>query len=164
MTGKCLIAEFRTLAEAKLALEALQNADFTLDDVSVVSTPSDPTSDELDHIVDADSESVEKHRSVNLGMLIGGTIAAPIAAGTLVGPLIVAGPLIGMAIGASVGGLISSVSSWGVSHEVAEDYERRVESGSVLVLVHHDDSERIDEADRALQQVGPLTLERHQTA
>ena len=163
MTKACLIAEYVTLTEAKLVLEALQKADFTLEDVSVIATPNDAASAELDEIVETDPASPEKNRTINVGMLVGGSLAAPIAAGTLVGPLFVAGPLIGMAIGATVGGLISSVGPWGVTHEVAEDYELRVKTGSVLVLVHHDDSLRIEDAERVLKSIEPRSLERHET-
>ncbi len=162
--SKCVIAEYQTTAAAKLALEALETEQFTLKNVSVVSSVSDPTADQLHKL---DSEHHEHHlasapegKTVSLGMLIGGSIATPIAAGTLIGPLIVVGPLVGMAIGAAVGSLLSSTERWGVHRDISADYEQRVRSGSVLVIVSGVNETRLDDAERQLSTTDPKSLER----
>ena len=162
--SKCLIAEYETSAHAKASLEQLEKDQFTLDQVSVVSSASDPTVKYLEGLHDEENsnESAPDDRSTSIGMLIGGTVAAPIAAGTLVGPFIIAGPLVGMAIGAAVGSILSSMERWGVAHDVSGDYEKRVESGSVLIIVHHVDDSRINDAEAILKTTDAKTIERYE--
>jgi uncharacterized membrane protein len=162
--SKCVIAEYQTTAAAKLALEALESDRFTLKNVSVVSSVSDPTAEQL-HKLDSDHHehhlaSAPEGKNVSLGMLIGGSIATPIAAGTLIGPLIIVGPLVGMAIGAAVGSLLSSTESWGVHRDISADYEKRVQSGSVLIIVNGVQESRLDEAQLLLKATDPKSLER----
>jgi len=164
---KCLIAEYETMVAAKLCLETLKNSHWTLDNISVVSSDSDPAAEHLKHLQDESapettSASAPEGRTTSLGMLIGGTVAAPIAAGTLVGPLIIAGPLVGIAMGAAVGKLLSGMDRWGVSHHVSDDYERRVESGAVLVIVHDVDKSALDDAGSILAATKPISLEKHE--
>ncbi|QDT07050.1 hypothetical protein K227x_54750 [Rubripirellula lacrimiformis] len=163
--SKCLIAEYDTSAAAKLALEVLEKCGFTLNQVSVVANADDPAAAYLKDLPRKDPhEQSEQHsasapegRSTSLGMLIGGTVAAPIAAGTLVGPFIIAGPLLGMAIGAAVGGLFD-MESWGVEQDTTADYQQRVKSGSVLVIVHDVDQRRLSEARTTLNATDPKSL------
>jgi uncharacterized membrane protein len=162
--SKCVIAEYQTTAAAKLALEALETEHFTLQNVSVVSSVSDPTAKQL-HKLDSDQHqhhlaSAPEGKTVSLGMLIGGSIATPIAVGTLIGPLIVVGPLVGIAIGATVGSLLSSTERWGVQHDISADYEQRVRSGSVLIIVSGVDETRLDDAELLLKATDPKSLQR----
>lgn len=164
---KCLIAEYETTVAAKVALEALEREHFTLENVSVVSSASDSAAERLHDLHEDDSEqataiSAPEGRSTSLGMLIGGTLAAPIAAGTMVGPFIIAGPLVGMALGAAIGRLFGGMEQWGVARDVSADYEQRVKSGAVLVIVHHGDSTRLQQADEVLQSTDPESLEKYE--
>ncbi len=164
--SKCLIAEYDAHAAARVALESLESNGFTLETVSVVSSASDPSTKHLQHLHDeldsgASSASAPEGRTISLGMLIGGTVAAPLAAGTLVGPFIIAGPLVGMAIGAAIGSLFSGMERWGVAHDVSADYEARVNAGSVLVVVHDCDDSQISDAKSLLKKTKPKSLERY---
>ncbi len=163
--SQCLIAEYETNAAAKDGLEVLEKTGYTLEQVSVVSSADDPAAKHLRGLQDEpekhiSSASAPEGRSVSLGMLIGGTIAAPLAAGTLIGPFIIAGPLVGIALGAAVGSLVK-MDNWGVARDVSADYEQRVKSGSVLVIVHDVDEIEINEAEASLKTTGPKSLERH---
>jgi uncharacterized membrane protein len=164
--SKCLIAEYETNVAAKVALELLEEKQFTIEKVSVVSSAKDPSAEHLHHLKrerdqSMSSASALENRSTSLGMLIGGSIAAPIAAGTLIGPFIIAGPLVGMAIGAAIGSL-AGMKRWGVTHDVSADYENRVLAGSVLVIVHDVDSDALEEARMALVETNPKSLEKHE--
>ncbi len=161
--SKCLIAEYDTNAAAKISLEVLAKSGFTLNQVSVVSSASDPAAERLHNLTDnSESEhtsaSAPEGRSTSLGMLIGGTVAAPIAAGTLIGPFMIAGPLIGMAIGAAVGSLMG-MQHWGVARDVSAEYEERVKQGAVLVIVHDVDDVDFHGAEASLKTTGPRSLE-----
>ncbi|TWU48363.1 DUF1269 domain-containing protein [Rubripirellula reticaptiva] len=166
--SKCLIAEYETSAGAKLGLEALEKKGFTLGNVSVVSKTSDPAANRLDDLhkesVAENSDSAPDGRSTSLGMLIGGSVAAPIAAGTLIGPLIIAGPLVGMAVGAAIGSLLGSMERWGVNENLSADYEQRVNSGSLLVIVHDVDDGGLSDARAVLQATDPKSLEKHEVS
>ncbi len=164
--SKCLIAEYETNAAAKIALEVLEEKQLTIEYVSVVSHANDPSAEHLRHLEDEHDESYSsasapEGRGTSLGMLIGGTLAAPIAAGTLVGPFIIAGPLVGIAVGAAIGSL-AGMKRWGVAHDVTADYEKRVKSGSVLVIVHDVDDVTLDNAREVLKATHPKSLERYE--
>ena len=62
--SKCVIAEYQTTAAAKLALEDLEAGHFTLENVSVVSSVSDPSADQL-HRLDSDDHH-EHHRATEI--------------------------------------------------------------------------------------------------
>lgn len=166
--SKCVIAEYETTAAAKVSLEALEAAGFTLEHVSVVSSVSDPAAKQLHHLESAHHEhsspSAPESKSVSLGMLIGGSVATPIAVGTLVGPFVIAGPIVGIAIGAAVGSLLSNTDRWGVHHDVSADYEARVQAGSVLVIVNASDAHRLDSAERLLETTDPKSLGRFESS
>ncbi|NND97879.1 MAG: DUF1269 domain-containing protein [Pirellulaceae bacterium] len=165
---KCVISEYETSMAAKVALELLETNDFTLRDVSVVSSVSDPSAIQIHHLEESHHEhaspSAPEGKSVSLGMLIGGTVATPILAGTLVGPFVIAGPLVGIAIGAAVGSLLSNTDRWGVHRDVSADYEQRVESGSVLVIVNAEQESRLSEAERILKTTDPKSLGRFESS
>jgi hypothetical protein len=164
--SKCLIAEYQTSTAANLGLEALLNDRFKLENLSFMSSASDPAAKYLKDLRDephrVDTDDLPESRTTSLGMLIGGTVAAPIAAGTLIGPFIIAGPLVGMAIGAAIGSLLRGLEHWGVSHDISGDYERRVKSGSVLLIVHDVDDAMISEAETRLESTNPKTLEKYE--
>lgn len=166
---ECLIAEYESRTAAKDALERLERAHFTLENVSIVSDASDPAAEHLEGLQSEDdstpaSISAPEGRTTSLGMLIGGSIAAPIAAGTLIGPFIIAGPLVGMALGAVVGRWLGGMQQWGVSLDVSADYQKRVQAGAVLVIVHDVDAARLTNANEVLRETHPLTLEKYQVS
>lgn len=160
MATQCVIAEYQNMIEATLAIESLKAEHFTLRTVSVISSKDDPAAAELGHLKHLEDDAAVTGRTVNAAMVIGGTLAAPIAAGTLIGPFIIAGPLVGMAVGAAIGSLYTGLHKWGVAEDVSADYESRVTSGSVLVIVSEDLPERLELAEKVLQQTKPKSLER----
>lgn len=163
---ECVVAEFRTRAGAKLALEVLERNHYTRENVSVVMHSDDPAAEKLDDMQAGDAipaDQVEATspdgRSVGLGMLLGGMIAAPLALGTMIGPFILAGPLVGMGIGAAFGGLFSSHQR-GDTEDENLSYENRVKGGSVLVIVTQDEQIGLNEAEAVLATTNPKTMER----
>jgi hypothetical protein len=163
---ECVVAEFRTRPDAKLALEVLMRNHYTRENVSVVMRADDPTAENLDEFRDEEGISaadVEVNapdgRSVGLGMLLGGAVSAPLAIGTMIGPFIIAGPIVGMGIGAALGALFGSLEQ----DDTAEDepsYEDRVKAGSILVIVTQDEMIGLNEAEAVLATTNPKTMER----
>ncbi|MDZ4852743.1 MAG: DUF1269 domain-containing protein [Pirellulaceae bacterium] len=163
--SNCLIAEYETNVAAMLGLEVLEKNDYTLENVSIVSSATDPAAKHLHNLpqdagAKAATSAAPEGRSTALGMLIGGTLASPFAAGTLIGPFVIGGPLLGMAIGAAIGNLLESMDQWGVAQPTTQDYESRVKEGSVLIIVHDIDSSELNDAESLLKTTDPKTLER----
>ena len=160
MSDQCLIAEYESIDRMKSGLMALKDSGFTLEEYSVVINADDQslTILEGEHPEPAD-EMVSSSEAVNIGTFLGGIIAAPLAAGTLIGPFIVVGSLVGMVAGATIGGVFSAVEHLGVTKDIGADYERRVESGSTLIIVNHVDVGRIEQARQLLKNTAPKTLE-----
>jgi len=163
---ECVVAEFRTRAGAKLALEVLERNHYTIENVSVIMHGDDPPADKLDDFrddgaipADQAKAAAPDSRSVGLGMLLGGTIAAPLALGTMIGPFFLVGPLVGMGIGAAFGGMFSSHQG-GDSSEEGPSYEERVKAGAILIVVTPDEKVGLNEAEAVLATTNPKTMER----
>ncbi len=161
MSEHIAIAEYETLSKAAIGIEVLEKSGFTNNEVTLISIAENHGS--LASVTVPESEKeLAVGASTGLGMLIGGTVAAPIAMGTMIGPLMVAGSLVGLVLGAGLGGLfeVSPPKSW---KEKAADYESRVQAGSVLIVVDANSRVRLDDAVNPLKTTGPVSLERFET-
>jgi len=160
VSQQCLIAEYANFYDAKVALAVLETDQFTQDDVSIVRRKEDLAMEEIQQLEDRHTDSPSAASAAGVGAAVGGSIATPIAFGSLIGPFFIAGPLAGMAVGAVAGGFLAGTDRWGVNQDVAKSYEQRLQSGSVLVLVHHEDPIRIDDAEALLQTCDHIDLTR----
>lgn len=167
MHGRCVIAEYDSAEQARVGLEVLEKSGFNTETVSVVTRRHKETVDELAHL-DEDAEEVHpepadedvpEETPTGLGMLLGGGLAAPLAAFTMIGPFMLAGPIAGIAAGGAVGRILGGTKRWGVHESAREAYERRVQEGAVLVMVH-DEAMRLDEAETLLSTTHPRRLDR----
>ncbi len=159
MKSNCLIAEFSREHDFRTAIEVLEKAHFSADEVSIVTHADDDALTKIDAAKDLTSASPPAGKTTATTTIAGGALGATLGSMTMMGPLLVAGPIIGMAAGAVGGGILSTINSWGVDHEVTEDYESKVKSGSRLVIVTGDDEIRLADARRALKTTGPASLE-----
>ncbi|MFG0288192.1 MAG: DUF1269 domain-containing protein [Rhodopirellula sp. JB044] len=159
MSNECLVAEFSNAESLNLALEVLEKAGYSRDQVSIVSTP-----DQVERYVPHDSgsnvDAPPAEKTTGASTLAGGAVGAILGAGTMIGPLLVAGPIVGMAVGAAGGGLLSAVGSLSISKDDASRYERNVATGASLVVVM-DDSIKLNDAERGLKTCDPVSLERY---
>ena len=159
MYAQCVIAEYRSRADARIGLEVLEKRHFSPDAVSVVSRQEEDSVDELGHLQEGAKPGQTSDKAAGLGTLLGGAVATPIALSTAVAPFFIAGPLAGMVAGAAVGGALGGTKHWGVNEEAAQTYQQRVEQGSVLVIIN-DEEGRLNEAEAALKTTDTVTLER----
>lgn len=159
MKSNCLIAEFKSERDFRIAIEVLEKAHFSADEVSLVTHADDDALTELDVAKDPLSESPPTAKTTATTTVAGGALGAALGTMTLMGPLLVAGPIFGMAAGAVGGGILSNIHRWGVDQDVAEAYESKVQNGSRLVIVTGDDDIRLADARRALKTTGPTSLE-----
>jgi hypothetical protein len=153
-------AIFPTRAAAETAVDRLNAAGFSYQDVSVLM--SDRAS--------ASNFATEKHTKAPegsttggvLGGALGGTLGLLAGIGALaipgVGPLIAAGPIMatlaGVGVGAATGGLVGALIGAGIPEFEAKRYEGRVNDGGILVSVHCETSDEVSQAKHVLKDAG----------
>ena len=147
---------FDSYSQARAAVEALEQADFTSSEISLVSRYRD------DNTL-ADDEVSSTATGATAGAFVGGGGGLLAALGLIaipgIGPLVAAGvlatTLVGAAGGSIVGGLIGALTNAGVSEEDAHVYSEGVRRGSSLVTVTTDDP-RASKAESILNAHKPV--------
>ena len=147
---------FSSSAAAERGVEALLNAGFSNNAISVLMQDGQSTKD-LAH---------EKHTKapegtatgVATGGFVGGALGLLAGIGMLaipgIGPFIAAGPIMGalagIGVGGTVGGLIGALVGMGIPEYEAKRYEGHLKSGGVLLSVHCDTTDEITRAKAIL--------------
>jgi len=151
-----VVGVFHERDDAREAIEALKDAGFAPDTISILSPDKQATRDM------AEETGTHAGSGAATGAVAGGILGGLggwlVGIGALaipgVGPFIAAGAfataLGGAAIGAGVGAIAGALVGMGVPKEEAEYYEGEVKSGRTLVTVRADG--RYDEAQRILRQ------------
>lgn len=151
---------FPSRSAAEAAVDQLQAAGFSHDDVSVLMADKN-SSKEF-----ASEKNTKAPEGTTAGVLGGGTVGGTLGLlaglGALaipgVGPLIAAGPIMGalagLGIGSAVGGLVGALIGMGIPEYEAKRYEGRVNDGGILVSVHCESSEEISHAKDVLKASG----------
>ena len=151
---------YKSRAQAESAVDALQQAGFRSDDISVL-LPDQQSSEELAH--EKNTKAPEGTTAgVAAGGTIGGTLGLLAGIGALaipgVGPLIAAGPLMaalaGAGAGGALGGLVGALVGMGIPEYEAKRYEGHVKDGGILLSVHCDDSDWVGRAKAILGRTG----------
>ena len=145
---------------AELAVDQLNQAGFTNDDISVLL--SDTRSSEQFAHQKSTKAPEGATTGATAGGAIGGTLGLLAGIGMLaipgVGPLIAAGPIMaalaGLGVGGAVGGVIGALVGMGIPEYEAKRYEGRIKDGGILLSVHCDTSEEITRAKDLLKQTG----------
>ncbi|RIK75752.1 MAG: hypothetical protein DCC68_20685 [Planctomycetota bacterium] len=93
-----------------------------------------------------------------LGWLVGiGTLAIP-----GLGPFIAAGPIMaalsGAAAGAAVGGLTGALIGMGIPEIEAKRYEGKLKKGNILISVHCEDGDEVDQAKEICKAAGATDI------
>lgn len=141
---RTVIGVFEDADSATQALNALRDAGFTPEQVSVIARDTRTTRDMAEN-TDMVAEDAGKGAVVGTvlgglaGWLVGVSALAIPGIGPIVGAGIIGSTLAGAGIGAAAGGLIGALSSYGVPEEDARQYEESVRQGSVLLTVHAND-------------------------
>jgi len=138
---RTVIGVFEDVDSATQALNALRDAGFTPEQVSVLARDT-RTTREMAENTDMVAEDAGKGAVVGTvlgglaGWLVGISALAIPGIGPVVGAGIIGTTLAGAGIGAAAGGLIGALGSYGVPEEDARAYEESVRQGSVLLTVH----------------------------
>jgi len=158
-----VIAEYESMAFVETALEALEKSGYTRDDVTLISSSEDVVLHDNNADEGERSEAqlqAPSSKSIGLGMLLGGTIAAPLAV-TPIGPLFIVGPLLGMGIG-GVAGALMGTNELPDTDATMQTYRENVQNGSRLVIVHDEDVIRVRLASSILKTCGPLSVREYE--
>ena len=138
---------YKTRAQAENAVDALQQAGFRSDDISVL-LPNQQSSEEFAH-----EKNTKAPEGTAAGVLTGGTVGGTLGLlagiGALaipgLGPFIAAGPIMGalagVGAGGAVGGLVGALVGMGIPEFEAKRYEGHVMDGGILLSVQCDDSD-----------------------
>src|SRR5579859_4599943 len=162
-TRSTVVGVFDDREDARDAIEALKDAGFTGDAISILSPDKQATQDI------AEETGTHAGSGAATGAVTGGVLGGLggwlVGIGALaipgVGPLIAAGAfataLGGAAIGAGVGAIAGALAGMGVPKNEAEYYEGEVKSGRTLVAVRSDG--RYNDAQRILREHGAYDID-----
>jgi uncharacterized protein (TIGR02271 family) len=158
-----VVAVFHEREDAREAIEALKEAGFDPDTISILAPDKQATHDI------AEETGTQAGSGAATGAVAGGILGGLggwlVGIGALaipgIGPFIAAGAfataLGGAAIGAGVGAIAGALVGMGVPKEEADYYEGEVKSGRTLVTVRADG--RFDEAQRIMRQHGAYDMQ-----
>jgi hypothetical protein len=157
-----LVAAFRDRLEAEKAVDELEQAGFSADDVGFAIRGSDVGSGGMI----TDEEGAKDRPGALAGMATGAGVGALLGAAAAllipgIGPVVASGVLamaLGGAIaGTAVGGIFGAISGLGVSEEEARFYEQEFNSGRAIVAVKA--GNRAPEAAEILRRHGGYDLQ-----
>jgi hypothetical protein len=161
--SKSVVATYASASDANSAIEALQRAGFTNDEISLLVTD---VAKKKHFAIEQGTKAAE---GAGIGSAIGGAVGAlaaglTVAAGLILPGLgaLVAGPLIaalaGAGVGGAAGGLIGSLVGAGFTETEAKLIEGELKDGNIVIGVLGDDESRISRARQVLKESNPSKL------
>jgi hypothetical protein len=162
MAGKntAVFGIFTDRSSVDRAVEALKEAGFSNNDVSVLFPENKGTKDFAHEKSTKAPEGATT--GAGTGALLGGGLGWLAGIGALaipgLGPFIAAGPIMaalaGAGVGGAVGGLTGALIGMGIPEYEAKRYEGRVKEGGILLSVHSDNSTETKRAKEILERTG----------
>lgn len=152
MSKKSVFCLATSRDQADRIVTRLKDENFSNNDISVL-FPDKETSRDFAH--EKNTKAPEGAvAGAGTGGVIGGVVGWIVGIGTLaipgVGPFIAAGPIMaalsGAAIGAAAGGIAGGLIGLGIPEIEAKRYEGKVKAGNLLISVHTESSEEINNA------------------
>lgn len=146
--AKAVLCLCHTEEQAERIVDALKNAGFPNNDISVLLPDKGATRDFAHEQHTKAPEGAAT--GAGAGGVMGGVLGWLVGIGSLaipgVGPFIAAGPIMaalaGAGVGAAVGGLSGALIGMGIPEYEAKQYESKIRDGNILISVH---SENRDE-------------------
>jgi hypothetical protein len=158
--NKSVICIASTHEQAERIVDQLKSAKFSNNDISVLFPDK---SSSRDFAYEKKTKAPEGAiTGVGAGGVLGGALGWVAGIGALaipgVGPFIAAGPIVaalsGAAVGATVGGITGALIGLGIPELEAKRYEGKVKAGNILISVHTDNSDEIDQAKDIFTRAG----------
>jgi hypothetical protein len=161
---RAAIAVFPDLEAAQQAISKLAAEDFPVERISIIAKDLQSEYRVSGFVITGDIAGRSAATAAWVGGLFGLLSGAALLFIPGAGPLIVLGPLataaVGAAQGALLGGAVGAMLGHFVSKEHLTKYERLVQAGNYLVVVHGTDDE-VERARRILLDSGSTDVERH---
>ena len=157
-------ATFDGSRQATTALQALKDAGFRPEQISLIAkdTPAAPEQD--DTVQDAELGAVGIGVLGGVaGWLLGISALAIPVVGEIVGIGILWATLVGVGVGAAVGGLGGALIGHGVDERHAREYEEQVRQGRSLVTFHAYDAGQAQQAQDIFERFGATTIRSNTT-
>ncbi|QDS98049.1 general stress protein [Adhaeretor mobilis] len=159
------VGVYDTVAAAQQALQSLQNAGFTDQELSVLCSEQHQAEQFPDTIAE-EEDSEEAATAAVAGSALGGSIGGLMAAAglaTVAGiPVLVAGALAATLAGGVVGGLAGAMIERGLEQNTSDFFDQAVSEGKILVSVEpvEQDEQRLAKAAELLKDAGanPISL------
>src|ERR1700722_18659271 len=154
MSKKSVFCIATSRSQADLIVDRLKAANFFNNDISVL-FPDKGTTRDFAH--EKNTKAPEGIATgAGTGGVVGGALGWLAGIGSLaipgVGPFIAAGPILaalsGAAVGATVGGIAGGLVGLGIPELEAKRYEGKIKAGNILLSVHTQDGEEIDNAKK----------------
>jgi len=161
-TGHTVAGVFTKHDDAEQALNALKDAGFSPDQVSVVAKDTRETEAMVERSDMGGAETAGIGTGALLGGVLGGAAGWLIGIGALaipgIGPIVAAGALAttlgGAAVGAVAGGLIGALVGAGIPEDDARTYETHVKEGRILITAQANTAQQAQEARDAFDRYG----------
>jgi len=161
-----VVALYDDFQTARQAVEALADAGFDRDNISIIASDS---SGEFRRYLDNESalqDDVSAAEGAGFGAVVGALVGLGVALIPGVGPVLAAGPFaaaamagIGAAGGAVVGGIVAGLIDAGVPEDEAEYYAEALRRGGALVAITTDESQT-SRAQEIMNRYNPIDLDR----
>jgi hypothetical protein len=158
--NKSVLGIYGNRSAVEYAIGAFRDAGFPSTDLSVL-MPESLGNKEL--VTEKETKAPEGATvGAGSGAVIGGALGWLVGIGALaipgLGPFIAAGPIMaalaGIGVGGAAGGFTGALIGLGIPEYEAKRYQGRLEKGGILLSVHCDTSEQIDNAKRIMEQTG----------
>jgi uncharacterized protein (TIGR02271 family) len=161
-----LVALYDTMEQARQAVQALENAGFNRENISLVAYNG--TNQQV-QVETPGTTTDGAATGATAGAVIGGIGGLLVGLGALVipgiGPVLAAGPLaaglsalLGAGIGAAAGGMLGVLADAGIPEEEAGYYAEGIRRGGALLTAQVDDH-RADEARGILENYNPVNVD-----
>jgi uncharacterized membrane protein len=161
--NKTVVGVFENVSDAKTAVNQLENAGYSRDDISIIANKN---------VADTNAGDANVERGTNVaadagvGAALGGVGGLLLSFASLavpgVGPVLAIGPIVaalsGAGIGAVAGGIIGALTDSGIPEDEAHAYAEGVRRGHVLVTVRADQVSA-ERARDILDQTGAVDVE-----
>ncbi|MCB0196463.1 MAG: hypothetical protein KDJ65_31210 [Anaerolineae bacterium] len=150
-----VVGVFENMGEARKVVEALQQANYTREQISVIADNRDGRYQEWVRDETVVTDDVTGSEGAVAGGIEGGLIGLAMGLGALVipgiGPFVAMGPLLGALVGAGVGavtgGIAASLIDLGVPEDQAHLYNEATQHGYTLVAVSGLNHDQIDNVE-----------------
>jgi len=157
MGNKAVFGIASSHVQAQGVVRSLQNAGFSLNDISVLFPDKEGTRDFAHEQHTKAPEGAAT--GAGTGGVLGGGVGWLVGIGALaipgLGPFVAAGPIMaalsGAAIGATVGGISGALIGMGIPELEAKQYQDKIVAGNILLSVHTENSDEISRAKKIFE-------------